>query len=160
MHALSWSQRFDLGDRTLQGWHLASLGRLFEGKPDGDQRWLAQVVGAGPHEAAQQPRVLALGAQLDVGGVAPAGEGEVEAGDLHVLGGGSGPQLAEAEAGRRVRRALAELAVGATAAAILAAVVEQRLGSPTPRSTPALALILLLGCWLIVSIRALSRNAR
>ena len=60
--------------------------------------------------------------------------------------------MAEAEARRRLRRALAELALGATAAAILAVVVEQRLGSPTPRSTPVLALIALLGCWLIDSI--------
>jgi diguanylate cyclase (GGDEF)-like protein len=34
----------------------------------------------------------------------------------------------------------------------MAVVVEQRLGSPTPRSTPALALIALLGCWLVESI--------
>ncbi len=45
-----------------------------------------------------------------------------------------------------------ELALGATAAALLTVVVEQRLGSPTPRSTPVLALIALLGCWLLDSI--------
>ena len=67
-------------------------------------------------------------------------------------GGGGGQELTKSEADRRLRRALVELALGAAVAAILAVVVEQRLGSPTPRSAPALALILLLGCWLIVSI--------
>ncbi len=66
--------------------------------------------------------------------------------------GGGGQELTEAEADRRLRQALVELALGAAVAAILAVVVEQRLGSPTPRSAPGLALIVLLGCWLIVSI--------
>ena len=65
---------------------------------------------------------------------------------------GGGHQPGETESRRRVRRALAELALGATAAAVLAVVVEQRFGSPTPRSLPALALLALFGCWLIDSV--------
>lgn len=63
-----------------------------------------------------------------------------------------GQQAAQSEAARRLRRALVELALATVAIAALAVVVEQRLGSPEPINTPLLALIALLGCWLIETI--------